>query len=180
MICTFRDSNVNNRGRSFRVSAQNSRTNVYKDLNGRSELEERISSVECSCPGNVGNTGGFGGSGNGNNRPGFGSGGRPDYGNSNQWSGNSGPNCNGITMNPGTDCIVYDEGDCRVDDWSSPLTFRAGQSKSFSTLESWTNIKYKNDIESVSVRRGCALQVCLLEIWSSFGASKCSVSSLIS
>ena len=31
-------------------------------------------------------------------------------------------------------CIVYDKEDCKIKDWDAPLTFRDGDSKSFSLL----------------------------------------------
>jgi hypothetical protein len=56
-------------------------------------------------------------------------------------------------------CIVYDDSDCKVEDWEAPLTFKSGDARSFSLLQAASNFKFKNTIESVSVRRGCTLQV---------------------
>ena len=47
----------------------------------------------------------------------------------------------------------------QVEDWDRPLFYRDGESKSFSLTRSPTNWKYKNTIESVSVKRGCTLEV---------------------
>ena len=46
-----------------------------------------------------------------------------------------------------------------MDDWDAPLFLRAGESRSFSILQGISNLKYKNAIESVSVKAGCVLEV---------------------
>ena len=64
--------------------------------------------------------------------------------------------------------IVYDDEDCGQGDlaWISssltwePLKIGIGESKSFSVLKDLSHLyKYKNDIESFVVRKGCTLKV---------------------
>ena len=64
----------------------------------------------------------------------------------------------------GSCAIVYDDEDCEKGDWD-PLRIPAdGKDISFSTLtlnplKSLQNARYKNDIESLVVRKGCTLEV---------------------
>jgi len=64
--------------------------------------------------------------------------------------------------------LVYDDEDCGQGDlaWISssltwePLKIGIGESKSFSLLKDLSHLyKYKNDIESFVVRKGCTLKV---------------------
>jgi len=55
--------------------------------------------------------------------------------------------------------IVYDDENCNEGDWD-PLKIMDGESRSFSILKGITNLfNYKNDIESIVVKKGCALKV---------------------
>ena len=94
------------------MDASAQRHNVAKDFDGSQELEEKISAVECTC--------GRGG------------------GRAQQVAmpriGNSGHNCDAIRFHGDAACIVYDKEDCKVKDWDAPLSFRDGDSKSFSLL----------------------------------------------
>lgn len=136
------------RGRSIVVDASNKRTNVQKNFRGKNELDEKISSTECRCGGpNVDYD--FGGEG-------LPSGGRPG----NQAVGNAAKGeCLNARFAAGVSCIAYDDQDCETDSWDAPLFFRSGDSRSFSLLEALSNFKYKNAIESVSVKAGCVLEV---------------------
>ena len=64
----------------------------------------------------------------------------------------------------GSCAIVYDDEDCEEGDWE-PLRIKGdGLPKSFSTLtlnplKALKNKRYKDDIESLIVRRGCNLEV---------------------
>jgi len=69
---------------------------------------------------------------------------------------------------PNVCAIVYDDEDCGQGDlaWISssltwePLKIGIGESKSFSLLKDLSHLyKYKNDIESFVVRKGCTLKV---------------------
>ena len=68
-------------------------------------------------------------------------------------------NCESI-REPNVCAIVYDDENCNEGDWT-PLRIMNGQSRSFSLMQSLRNYKYKNDIESLVVRRGCLLRVYL-------------------
>ena len=70
--------------------------------------------------------------------------------------------------------IVYDDEDCGQGDlaWISssltwePLKIGIGESKSFSLLKDLSHLyKYKNDIESFVVRKGCTLKVSLFLLY---------------
>ncbi len=73
-----------------------------------------------------------------------------------------GNQCKPITDN--SCAIVYDDEDCEEGDWD-PLRIEGnGLPRSFSTLnlnplKSLENRKYKDDIESLVVRKGCTLEV---------------------
>jgi len=56
--------------------------------------------------------------------------------------------------------MLYDEEDCRVEDWDEPLALECGEKKSF-TRASLTGLfnPYKNEAESVSVKAGAKLAV---------------------
>ena len=55
--------------------------------------------------------------------------------------------------------LVYDDENCNEGDWD-PLKIMDGESRSFSILKGITNLfNYKNDIESIVVKKGCALKV---------------------
>ena len=54
---------------------------------------------------------------------------------------------------------MYDDENCNEGDWD-PLKIMDGESRSFSILKGITNLfNYKNDIESIVVKKGCALKV---------------------
>ena len=72
-------------------------------------------------------------------------------------SGNSGEECNDVDFR-NADCIVYDDEDCGLEHWSNPIGLLSGESRSFSLFKSLTNYRYKNTIESISVRSGCTLE----------------------
>lgn len=56
--------------------------------------------------------------------------------------------------------IVFDDEECKVDDWDEPLGLVPGQDKSWGLFSNPTGYaKYANTIESVYVKRGCALTV---------------------
>ena len=70
--------------------------------------------------------------------------------------------------------LVYDDEDCGQGDlaWISssltwePLKIGIGESKSFSLLKDLSHLyKYKNDIESFVVRKGCTLKVSLFLLY---------------
>jgi hypothetical protein len=69
------------------------------------------------------------------------------------------PNMNFIYLNiylslqGSTSCIVYDDEDCVLDDWNIPINMRNGDRRSLSSYSQ------KNQIESISVKRGCTLKV---------------------
>lgn len=58
-----------------------------------------------------------------------------------------------------TACIVYDGNDCTIDNWSNPVFLKSGEDRSFSILKGLSNIMYKNDAKSLSVLKGCTLEV---------------------
>jgi hypothetical protein len=72
--------------------------------------------------------------------------------------------CDPIPANTNTCAIVYDDQDCAKGDWT-PVKISPGQSISFSILtrnplKALKNLfNYKNDIESLVVRKGCTLEV---------------------
>ena len=79
-------------------------------------------------------------------------------------SGNSAdkPECQAaFRSGSAADCIVYDDEDCEVEDWSQPIVLTRGQSRAFKfdVANPFDSLKFRDTIESVSVRRGCRLEV---------------------
>ena len=55
-------------------------------------------------------------------------------------------------------CILYDNPDCSVEDWKEPIFLKKGEERSFSLLKDPLNIRFKNEAEAISVRKGCTLE----------------------
>lgn len=61
-------------------------------------------------------------------------------------------------------CIVFDDAQCNAKDWK--LTLYDGESKNFKLPETlkefvYEDTKYRDNIESVAVKKGCSLHVYL-------------------
>ncbi|XP_071742992.1 uncharacterized protein [Lepeophtheirus salmonis] len=123
------------RGKSFSMDARSHHKSyhMYKNLD-RKSLVDRISSVMCTCPGL---------DPSGQQR-------RIDP-NSNIKESKCPPMLDSVCA------VLYDEEDCVSDDFD-PIYLSNGEERSFSSLISLSNIKYKNDIESFTVREGCTLE----------------------
>nr|XP_040565766.1 uncharacterized protein LOC121115717 [Lepeophtheirus salmonis] len=114
--------------------------NYWKNLD-RDSLNDKISAVTCECTGL--STGGL-------------------KTNSSGSSGKTDPNSNvGVGICPPvpkTACaVLYDDKNCEDDDFKG-LVINPNEERSFSLLKSPLNLKYKNEIESFSVRDGCTLE----------------------
>ena len=64
--------------------------------------------------------------------------------------------CSEVQFSTAASCIVFDEPDCVVDQFYAPFHIRAGESISF---VGWYSYPYASNVESVSVRSGCTLEV---------------------
>jgi len=148
-------------GQGGTVEVQNIEGETYrrsqprlKNLKGKDDLEEDISAVECNCepprkaPSRI--AGALAGSV-------VGAAGRVGSGNA---AGTKA--CKeAFASGDSADCILWDDEDCQVEDWDKPVTLTRGQSRAFtfSILEPLRSFRYRNTIESVSVRAGCRLEV---------------------
>ena len=56
------------------------------------------------------------------------------------------------TFPPGVDAMLWDEDDCALKDWRSPITMASGESKSWGYFST-----YADNTESLCVRSGCTL-----------------------
>ncbi|CAB4063235.1 unnamed protein product [Lepeophtheirus salmonis] len=54
--------------------------------------------------------------------------------------------------------VLFDEENCRNDDWDNSIVLADGEDRSFSLFNSMMNFKYKNEVESFMVREGCIFE----------------------
>jgi len=129
----FKDSDCTGDRAVFR--AENDRDLIVDELEDSKydDFDEAIECVKCSCPNQL--QGQF----NRNIPP------RP-------------ATCQDIPSPYGA--IAWDDGDCVLDDWSSPVALRPGEERQWNLLSNPSEYaEYANTIESLCVRRGCNLTV---------------------
>jgi hypothetical protein len=55
-------------------------------------------------------------------------------------------------------CILFDGPDCSIRNWKDPIFMRKGWQRPFSIVKNPSNIRLKDEAESISVRKGCFLE----------------------
>lgn len=131
------------RGEKFIFDATKSQNHLYKNLEGDDELREMASAVNCSC---VVQGAGYGDA-------------FVEAAIRSVVQSNGGPQCRNIRFLENNACKLYDAADCQLDEWEAELNMIPGESRSFSRLQSWSNRQYRKAVRSVSVRRGCKLEL---------------------
>lgn len=138
------------RGRKYNLDAKDYPKRLIKNLIGPYQLEGRISSATCYC--SVSSE-------------------------ASPVLGTSQPPCDSVEFTGATACILYDQSDCQVMDWTGPIFIRDGDTRQFHQNLEPEDTKYANSIrssvllnelespnladatESVSVLKGCILEL---------------------
>jgi len=131
----FQESDCTGAKYTFRAESDEDLIVEELDESDAEDFDETIECVRCTCPS------------------------QQDFSKTNFAPGPPRPaTCQDIPLPYGA--ITWDDGDCILDDWDTPVALRPGEERQWNLLSNPSEYaEYANTIESLCVRRGCNLTV---------------------